>query len=76
MNPVVGGAGLLAQHGHLGIAQAGFGQCFEEFVAHHSVADDDDLHGFLADEEPPSSQTEKVRHLGRTPARALEPSLE
>ena len=58
MDTVVGGAGLFAQHGHPGIAQTGFGECFEEFVADHSVADNDDLHGFLADEEPPSSQTE------------------
>ena len=44
MNPVVSGARLFAEHGDLGIGKAGLGQGFKEFVAHHTVADNDDLH--------------------------------
>ncbi|OWW20251.1 hypothetical protein AYR66_12860 [Noviherbaspirillum denitrificans] len=44
MDPVVGGAWLFAEHGHLDVAQAAFVQALEKFVSNHAVADNKDFH--------------------------------
>ena len=44
MNPVVCGARLLAQHGNLGRGGRERVKFFEELVAHHAVADNNDFH--------------------------------
>ncbi|MNU83729.1 hypothetical protein D3C71_734350 [compost metagenome] len=52
MHPVVGRARLLAQHGDLDTSHAGFGQTFEELVADHAVANENDFHACSSCKNP------------------------
>jgi hypothetical protein len=44
VHAIVSGAGLFAEHRDVEAFHGRFGEAFEELVAHHSVADDDDFH--------------------------------
>ena len=44
VHTVVGRAWLLTQHGDFHVGEAGLGQAFQELVAHHAVANNNDFH--------------------------------
>ena len=65
VHPVIGGARLLAQHRDFGILHTGLVEAFQKLVAHHAVADDDDLHAVsvMTDRKNPAVEG-SVREAG------------
>ena len=66
MHPVVGGAGLFAQHADFGVGELQLVELLEELVAHHAMTDNDDFHGEILHVRPPGGHagSGRLAHRG------------